>query len=85
MPARTAKPKTESPNGEVKARTVRPFKLVCNLIVAVRDEKGEVVAEIDAARLMFYLPDFGAIEQTVLEDAMPEIERAYAEGRLQGA
>lgn len=55
---------------------IEPFKLVCELIVALKDDDGNVVGEQKAADMVVYAPHLDEIREKV-EAIMPEIQREW--------
>lgn len=58
--------------------TIEPFKLVGQLIVAVKDEDGNIIGEQKAADMVVYAPQFDQIAGRV-EEIMPEIRKQAEE------
>lgn len=56
--------------------TIEPFKLVCQLVVAIKDENGNIVGEQKAADMVVYAPHFNQIAEKV-DEVMPEIRKQF--------
>jgi hypothetical protein len=47
--------------------TVAPFKIIGQLIGAIRSPKGEIIGEKVLGEIAIYSPDFGRVEELIAE------------------